>query len=264
MIYSRVYRCNNILLVIYIEKDSIFSILRVVIDNNVLYIDRLENKSTIRGLCRVLVIDTLRMIIEYLRVEYKSIIEYVYIYSRASDRFYLSNNNHLGMNELNRYWCSILDGINCKYSIVDYRSIRNSNIIEVFNEYKDIIRSSKEIEDNPIGRIIKNIKKKDIKASEIITILCNSKDISNGSLIFGRISLDSNYTISKCILEIVPGRITVISSDEMTRILQSIDRVPEDYKDISFKYSLDISLIPRRIEEIPVIKLIRPRKKIEE
>lgn len=168
--------------VIFMHDNSLFSIItfRYYKEAHMLIIKTCENISKIKGLGRAAIIKGIKEVVKVLK--YPNI----YLYSRAKPFFYLiSAAEPIHPEKLCAFWVSIMKEISYKIEIVGYKEIRaeKEKTLTLFKEHIKKIKQVGILEDDPISRVLQHNPL--LKPKEVAAILSNSKDLTNGHLMFG-------------------------------------------------------------------------------
>ncbi|EIJ94671.1 uncharacterized protein NEPG_00194 [Nematocida parisii ERTm1] len=146
---------------------------------NVIYIKRFESASKVRGLSRMVLIESLRrLLIHGNRPE-------IYVYSRPIGSKYIHTERPISHSiQLCAYWESILTEIGYSTMRLTHKEAKSKEFKNIISEHKGIAQCLGKIIDEPISRAMRHASESSL--DEIMVILCSSRDLTSGSLIFSK------------------------------------------------------------------------------
>lgn len=158
------------------KKVASLCTIRVYRKEKTVYIERMESISSVRGLGRMALIMSIERIVETLKFPE------VYIYSRPVESKYLKTERPISHPvQLSEYWKSVMDGVGYRTTKIGHTEAKNGMYRNALAEHRGIKKCLGRIKDEPISRAIKN--SPESRMSEIMTILCSSRDLTGGTLL---------------------------------------------------------------------------------
>ncbi|OAG31892.1 hypothetical protein NEDG_00367 [Nematocida displodere] len=161
-------------------------------EERLLHLNTLESICTVKGLAREVLVRSLRA------VAWELGRPTVYVYSRPSPSFWLGRQtlNLPGYtnDQLRGYWTSVLEGIGYAAEALGHREVRRPGAAEALAKYAGLVQCIGRLEDDPLSRSVSNQREvvdshqrptpnQNPNITEMLTILANSKDLTNGTLI---------------------------------------------------------------------------------
>jgi hypothetical protein len=148
-------------------------------EKDVLHVITTESCSTTKGLGRAVLVRSLRYLAECLGHPL------IYLYSRPRQSFYLQTQGMpMHPSWLRSYWTSALEEIGYQTDSVGYKTVASEELRQVLDRYPEIVACMGLFEDDPVSRVLQH--SASLSLDQVFAILCNSKDLTEGTLIFSR------------------------------------------------------------------------------
>ncbi|KAI5192684.1 hypothetical protein NEMIN01_2151 [Nematocida minor] len=178
---SWIFRCAQTVYILSCANGAPMSLCTLLLykRENVLYISRMESMSRAKGLGRMVLIENLKKVVAALG--YPA----VYLYSKPVDSEHLHTDSPISHPvRLCAYWESVMSGIGYESERIGHAEARNGSYRDILLNNKRIAKCLGRIKDEPISRAMKNAPSASM--DDIMTILCSSRDLTSGVLLFSK------------------------------------------------------------------------------
>ncbi|KAI5136804.1 hypothetical protein NEAUS06_2023 [Nematocida ausubeli] len=176
----------------------------------VLYIKRFESTAQVKGLSRMVLMENLRSILCTLDGPE------VFLYSRPVPCKYIETHKQISHSvDLSGYWHGILAGIGYESMAVGHKEARNGEYKRTIEMYPGITSCFGKVPDEPISRALYHAPNSSIE--DIMVILCSSRDLTNGTLLFSRRKVEKTE-----LLKNKKKLIQKVTKQEIKEILASV------------------------------------------
>ncbi|KAI5184946.1 hypothetical protein NEHOM01_0497 [Nematocida homosporus] len=223
-----------------------------------IHINTLESGGVVKGLSRAVVLEVLSRVLAWLDFPK------IYLYARPRKCFYLSlDKEPIHPDRLRQYWQDILVDLKYSADLVGYREIRSSKATKILQANSYLLKYSTQLEDEPISRILSQ--NPQLSLSDLLVVLVNSKDLSEGSLIFSRPTFTptnpTNPPHSNSSPPLTTNDIHQVSTAQLRVLLSQVESNPAVFHTYStWPLLIDQTQLSRSKEQ-PTIKVIRLKRK---